>query len=111
MSAANIDARARAAREAFELAVVRKDAPATLVAGEEMLAVTQADPDYRLLALLPRTLPANSNARSGDDGPREVSAQWDGACTKCRAPVRVGDTAWWRPNVKGVQCSRCGGGR
>lgn len=102
----NVDAEARRARESWELAVVRNDAPATLEASKEMLRIVEVDPDYVILGLIPV-----QRAAPQAEGPRAIMAQFDGACRQCRAPVKAGADCWFTPGVKGVLCSKCGGGR
>lgn len=97
-----IDARARQARERFELAIARNDAQGALEHGREMLAVCDADHDYQLLAIVPvaRVEPA-----------RLIVTTRDQACARCCKALKAGDSAWWAPGTAEVNCTRCGGGK
>lgn len=108
-AARNIDAEARQARERFELAIVRGDAQGALDAGRDMLAVVEADGDYELLSVRPHE--RETAPSKGDDGPREITSQFDSRCTGCGGAVTAGKQAFWTPGTKGVRCMACGEGR
>jgi hypothetical protein len=97
MAEPNQDARARAARERCELAVVRSDGALALDACRMMAELFDAG--FRLLELAPDAGPAV---------PVEIVALYDGRCTHCRAPVAAGDRVVWTRDQAGVRCLRCG---